>query len=249
MAISLLMLARRGETAQFADARYGYGTQTNGQRALSAGLSLAIVGGIGSALVLALAAPAIIEAVGPETMTVRPINDPPPPIEQVLIEDPLPAARQDFTTPPLDTPIPPVGDGPVVPFIDTTTILPPGPLPGTGEGMGTGPTIPEEIITPPRPPVFIDAIRDRRYSSAFQPPYPASAEREGVEGTVRVRVRIGTNGRVIAVENLGATDERFFAATERQALRSWRFRAATRGGVPVETTLELTVTFRMPQED
>ncbi len=79
----------------------------------------------------------------------------------------------------------------------------------------------------------------------LQPPYPTDEERLQRSGTVRVRITIGANGRVIAVERLAATSDAFWRVTERQALTRWRFRPATLDGRPVEASRVMTVTFRI----
>jgi protein TonB len=50
---------------------------------------------------------------------------------------------------------------------------------------------------------------------------------------------------VKAVEKIAATSEAFWRATERHALRHWRFRPATLDGRPVESRQKVTVHFRM----
>jgi periplasmic protein TonB len=45
------------------------------------------------------------------------------------------------------------------------------------------------------------------------------------------------------VQILKASDSDFAKATEKQALNSWRFKPATRDGVPVEDWQTLTVRF------
>ena len=130
------------------------------------------------------------------------------------------------------------------------------PLPPRGDtGIRTGPIDPGpiEIIPeplPPRqpdpaPPVRIEAQLDPRFASALQPQYPASEQRAQNSGTVRIRVTIGTDGRVRAVERVSATSDAFCAAAERQALSRWRFRPATVDGRPVESIKVMTVHFRI----
>lgn len=108
------------------------------------------------------------------------------------------------------------------------------------------------VFEQPRPRVEIASITPvpvRRQAeligSDLQPPYPASEERAQRSGRVEIRVTIGANGRVIAAERVAATSDAFYAATERQALRHWRFRPATVDGRPVEATRVMTVTFRI----
>ena len=47
------------------------------------------------------------------------------------------------------------------------------------------------------------------------------------------------------IERLSATDEAFWIATQRHALRKWRFRPATRDGVPTASSKLLTIHFRL----
>lgn len=109
--------------------------------------------------------------------------------------------------------------------------------PETSEGNGVTNVVPEA-----KPLPFIEATIDPRCRN-FQPDYPASEIRAEREGRVSVRVRIGTNGRVLAVEQLSATSPAFYEATRRQALRSWCFKPATRGGVAEESWKNMTIRF------
>lgn len=114
---------------------------------------------------------------------------------------------------------------------------------GAGAGGGTG-----VVIDPPAPPpVFVDPVIDRRFRGAFQPDYPAAERREGREGSVVLRVLIGTDGRVIRAERISATSDAFYTATLRTALARWRFRPGTRGGVAIERWRTMTVTFRIEE--
>ena len=114
--------------------------------------------------------------------------------------------------------------------------MPPQPLPGNGEGLS---------IKPQPVPVEISAQIDGRYSNDLQPPYPAGLERAEIEGRATVRVQVGTDGRVLAVELVRADDPGFFNATRDQALRRWRFRPATRDGQPIVSWVTKTVVFRI----
>lgn len=102
----------------------------------------------------------------------------------------------------------------------------------------------EPIIIPD--PVIKTARFDPRYTSDLQPQYPQSMARAGESGRVTVRVRIGRDGRVTEVQILSSTSEEFAEATKRQALRKWRFIAATRDGTAEESWREMTVKFEMP---
>lgn len=104
-----------------------------------------------------------------------------------------------------------------------------------GSAFGNIPKVPT--------PIFTAALRDPRFAKDFQPDYPVGKLRLEIEGSVTVRILVGTDGRVRQVQILSATDPDFARATEKQALRAWRFKPAKRDGVPVEDWQTLTVRF------
>ncbi len=164
------------------------------------------------------------------------IEPPPPPVPQpepaqVPVEPQALTVREPLVAlPPLPRPNVDAEPIPALPRIDA--------LP---DPVAADP--PAAIDLPPAPPVRVAARIDGR--SALQPPYPASEQRAGREGSVTVRVTIDASGRVRAVEKVSATSDAFWLATERQALRAWRFRPATLDGRPVESEQTLTVRFRI----
>ncbi len=120
-------------------------------------------------------------------------------------------------------------------------------------GIPTPPLGPEiESLPPTMPllppvPVLISAKRDAHFAADFQPAYPPGMIREEVEGSVTVRVLIGTDGRVKAVETVASDHQAFFEATRTQAFKRWRFKPATKDGVAVESWQQLTVRFLIPK--
>jgi protein TonB len=131
-------------------------------------------------------------------------------------------------------------------MIDSTDVVPPAPpppvpLPTTPSGVGTG--TPVTVATPL--PVLVEASVDPRYRADFQPDYPAFERNIGRDGVVVVRVLVGSNGRVSAIEPVRATSDAFFEATKKRALSKWRFRPATRDGVATESWRQMTVRFTM----
>lgn len=163
-----------------------------------------------------------------------PIEPPPPP-------DPIPASPESKLPSPARPDPRPTATDPEVK-------LPPagGELITGGEtgGLGGGDFI-LPPIDPPKPPVLVEPGIDPRALATFQPEYPGSMVRQQLEGSVTVRVMISADGRVTDIERIAATDEAFWVATQRHALRKWRFRPATRDGVPVSGTKVLTVHFRL----
>ncbi len=146
----------------------------------------------------------------------------------------------------LDRPIPEVERPTTGPTFDTRPF--PAPEFDTAPPGGSwvkDPPQPQPLPTPTPVPVRTEAELDPRYAGALQPDYPPSEERMQREGAVRLRVTIGTNGRVASAERLSATSDAFWRATERQALSQWLFRPATIDGRPVEATKTMTVHFRL----
>lgn len=127
-------------------------------------------------------------------------------------------------------------------------------VPLDNDRVVVGPVIPDArpadpgrpaIAADPPAPKLVLAEPDARFAGAFQPDYPAREQRRGVEGVVKVRVLIGTDGRVKAVELVSSDSPGFFEETKRRALSKWRFRPATRGGVPEESWKVMTVRFQI----
>ncbi len=172
-----------------------------------------------------------------------PIAQPPPPVDDpktVVDPPPLPP----IFAPPSQTPIKPV-DGP------TTTTDPVDPYTPTFDGKGKdmgklakkAQDAPKAL--PKLLPVFKAAIRDPRWARLFQPPYPTRMLQREIEGSARVKILIGTDGRVREATLVSATYPDFGKATVRHALKKWRFKPATRDGVAVEDWQTLTVKFTL----
>lgn len=117
------------------------------------------------------------------------------------------------------------------------------PVPSQPGNGGTGVRV-EPEPTPSPTPVLVDPVLSTGVRE-LQPPYPSQLLRIGTEGKAVVRVLVGTDGRVRQVAVISADDPLFAEATERHALRRWRFKPATRDGVPVESWKQLTVRFEI----
>ena len=178
-----------------------------------------------------------------------PIHVKPPPLVTTFIPETVdpPEVKPDEIKPEVPTERPVTVERPIVETdirpietVEFDRIKLPDPTPWpVDNGIGSG-----EIVTPRTPdPVQVAARMDSR--SVRQPPYPASEERAGVEGTVKVRLTVGADGRVRTVERVSAISDALFEATRRHALRAWRFRPATLDGRPVESSLVMTVVFEL----
>jgi protein TonB len=216
-----------------ADSRY----HASAPRSASFGAALAINGAIIAGMIFA--APNVLVVKHPDTVidTIHVDQPPPPPIEQ-----PKPVEKiQPRTSAPPVAPKPLVESNSTTNIETTTKIT--DTLPPIEKPADPGPI---RTIDPPKPvPALIGPTTDPRYAQDFQPEYPAQEMRAQRDGLVTLRVLIGADGRVTAVEPVSATSDAFFAVTRRQALGKWRFRPATRGGVAEESWKTMTVRFRI----
>jgi protein TonB len=174
-------------------------------------------------------------------ITTYPVPQDPPPPEQTVekpVDQKVPVQPKPSETPTVADPLVtlPSGDPPLTGTADS------------GQRVDPGPTILLPPADPPREPVMVEASIDPRARAAFQPDYPGTMIRQGAEGAVTVRITIGPDGRVTDIAKISATDDRFWLATQRHALRKWRFRPATRDGVAVASTKVLTVRFTLTDQ-
>ena len=164
-------------------------------------------------------------------------KDPPPEPKRPAPDKPLPRQDVTYVTPVVQPPIQRPVDVQVTeqPVQEIALVVPP--------------NLPQRVDPPaqpkvePREPVRIAATMTN--GSERQPPYPAAEQRAGAEGMVSVRILIGADGRVKSVQRVKAASEAFYRATERQALRHWRFKPAMVDGKPVESSQTVTVHFQM----
>lgn len=211
--------------------RYADGS---GIRPVSLGAAIAINGAVVAALLFAV--PDLVEVLPRprlSTFTPAPEPTPPPPDPRPTTEVDRKSARP--TPQPTSAPRP---DEPVA----SDTRLGDGPAIG-GDGGAGG----EAVIArapPVLPPAFVGAVFDPRFLADIEPPYPDSLRDAGIEGVVRLRIVIGADGRVKHAEPLGG-DQMLARIAVRHVLARWRFRPATRGEVPEESTRVMSVRFRL----
>lgn len=189
------------------------------------------------AIIIAVAlSPMVVDKIEPRpvTRTFDVTRDPPPPPPNEKITETPIAPAINTVKPIIDTPL-----------RDDFTPLPKEDVPVFTTDAGGGDEGAEGFREPVKPPlpVFKASVRDPRFARNFQPDYPPGLLLKELEGTATVKVLIGADGRVRQVIVLRATHPDFGKATEKQALREWRFKPATRDGVAVEDWQTLTVRF------
>lgn len=78
----------------------------------------------------------------------------------------------------------------------------------------------------------------------YKPPYPEEAKRNGIEGTVLLRVRVEADGRVSEVEVLRGLGYGLDEAA-REGIKRIKFKPAIKGGEPVATKITYNFTFML----
>lgn len=109
----------------------------------------------------------------------------------------------------------------------------------------SSPGISSDVAKPAQVPQKI-FDQDPLLLSSPKPPYPAEARKQGVEGSVLLRVKIDNTGRVSradVVRSSGRDD--FDSAALHTVTTRWRFRPARLAGVAVESERTVSVDFRL----
>jgi protein TonB len=116
----------------------------------------------------------------------------------------------------------------------------------------------EEAVTPPSDvpvPASANAIsgsqqqgapaQDLRTANRVDPTYPPASRRAGEQGTVRLKVLVDTSGRA---SNVAVTQSSGFPRLDQaavEAVRKWRFVAATDGTNKIQAYTQVAVTFKL----
>jgi len=97
----------------------------------------------------------------------------------------------------------------------------------------------------PVPEVPSEPDRPARARRTVEPLYPISAQRDGVEGYVIVRLTIDSTGRVRDVLVVDSEPMGVFERSARDAARRFEFQPARVSGVDAATTLEQKIVFSL----
>jgi len=120
----------------------------------------------------------------------------------------------------------------------------------------------DEPVTPPAEvpiPASANAVtgtqqqgapaKDLKTANRVDPTYPPASRRAGEQGTVRLKVLVDTNGRASNVE---VTQGSGFARLDQaavEAVRKWRFEAATDGEKKIQAYTQVAVTFKLTEAE
>lgn len=166
-------------------------------------------------------APAPPEPVPPQPLAPQPPTPPPPkprppkPRPQPKKPTPAPVAVAD------PTPAPNAPVGVLASELAAEDEADDVPSPATASPSG-----------PPGPPAVVQPSSHASYLGNPKPNYPDVSRRFGEEGTVRLRVLVGADGRAHEVNVERSSGYRRLDKAALDAVRRWRFVPGTRGGVP-----------------
>ena len=136
---------------------------------------------------------------------------------------------------PTTDPVPP--DTYVKPYEIGDELLPGDPGPPMPEGVADG----AEVAAVDSGPTYRKAVP----TSIVEPDYPPQCRRLGIEGSVRVKVLVGTDGRPRdVVIDRSSGDARLDEAAV-VAVRKWRFEPARRDGKAVQAPLVVPIRFEL----
>lgn len=112
------------------------------------------------------------------------------------------------------------------------------------------PVPPRPTPPPPAPPSGVAATPARQVSGQItSDDYPAAAIRAEQQGSVRIRFVVGADGRASACEVAESSGSAALDSASCQlTIRRFRFRPATRDGVPVQSLATRLITWRLPEE-
>lgn len=151
-------------------------------------------------------------------------------VVDLIAEPPTPPAEQPKPEPVVVEKIKPMVEAP--PPLVQTLAPPPPPI-----AVTSAPPPPSKPVTvsapPPSGPVTIGNL-DERLLEGRPPRYPMESRRKKEQGTVVLRLLIGTDGRVAQISVAESSGFERLDQAALQAVRGWRWRPLTRDGQPVE---------------
>jgi protein TonB len=203
--------------------------------------------------------------------SVRPADETPPrPLEVALVRPPVPEPmrptarlqpRPPESVKPLarSQPEPTRRQSAPVPMIEQRQVLalpesaasPPSTFTVPQPSIEREAAAPEPKAAPPAPAAqprevaSTPAVYNAAYLRNAPPRYPLIARRNGVEGTVRLKVFVGKDGKPAQVQLDQSSGSAALDSAALDAVRGWQFVPARRGQEPIESWVVVPVVFRL----
>lgn len=161
-------------------------------------------------------------------------------VVDLIAEPPAPPAEQPKPEPVVVEKIEPVVITP--PPIVQTLAPPPPPI-----AVTSTPPPPRPVTAAPAPPTGPVTVGDlnERLLEGRAPSYPIESRRKKEQGTVILRVQIGTDGRVQQISVAQSSGFERLDQAALKAARGWRWQPLVRDGQPVEIRGTLTFPFSL----
>ena len=220
--------------------------QMSGNRVVAIIIVALIHIALGYLLITGLAVDAVKNVV--ERVTTIDVDEPPPPEPE---DEPPPPPPEDIpqTVPPPVAPPPPINIARTPPPVQVTPNIPPPSPPAI---RIPPPAPPAPAPAPPAPPSQARGASPDglgRWAARIQGDYPSSALRREEQGTVTMRITIGTNGRVEACSVTGssgssALDQAACRGMQRYARYNPALNAA---GNPITDTTTQSIRYVLPE--
>jgi protein TonB len=116
------------------------------------------------------------------------------------------------------------------------------PVPGAGPvAVTASPTSSAPAAAPAAPEVSAADFKRTRFVA---PTYPPQALSRRLEGEVRVRITVDTEGRVADAQVISGIPAGVFDQAAVNAVRKWRFEPVVRDGRPIEASVATTIRFQ-----
>lgn len=199
---------------------------------------------IGYVLISGLAYEAVKKVA--ERVTTVDIDEPPPPEPE---DEPPPPEPQDTAPPPPVAPPPPLNIAPAPPDIQTQQTIPPPSPPARVIPPPAPIAPPAPPPAPPPPPSQAKGVTPKgqaRWQRRIIDNYPSRALREETEGTVRIRVTVGPDGRVSQCSGSGSGSSILDQAACKSMTRYARFNPALDdAGNPTSGSWSTSITYQI----
>jgi protein TonB len=130
------------------------------------------------------------------------------------------------------------------------------PQPAQAVPVAPAPTPPEKREAAPEPPIQPGALVEMGSPGLIAPvaqrkpplAYPPVALRLRLQGTVELRALVDERGAVENAQLVSAPESRLgFGEAAMDYVRKWKFRPATKDGVPVKVWLPIRINFDLPE--
>jgi TonB family protein len=133
---------------------------------------------------------------------------------------------------------------PAPPLAKPLNNSPPPPSPAPAINQAATESSPPRMIDgrPLRP---TDRFNPCHLTYRVEPVYPLEAERQGIQGAVRIHQVIGPDGTIQSMKLLSGPAQ--LAAAALDAARYWRYLPALLNGKPITTEQDVEIDFRLPQ--